>query len=73
MKKKILLGIIALSGLSTMTACSNPGVTNDVLVIGMECNYQPFNWTTSKSSEYTLPIDKTNDLPMDTISRLLNI
>ena len=60
MKKKILLGIIALSGLSMMTACNNSGVTNDVLVIGMECNYQPFNWTTRKSNEYTLPIDKDN-------------
>ena len=26
------------------------------LVIGMECNYSPFNWTTTKESGYTLPI-----------------
>ena len=60
MKKKILLGIIALSGLSMMTACNNSGVTNDVLVIGMECNYQPFNWTRRKGKEYSLPIDEDN-------------
>ena len=61
MKKKILFGIIALSGLSMMTSCNSSGVTNDILVIGMECNYQPFNWTTSKNSDFTLPIDKTNE------------
>lgn len=34
-------------------------VEADKLVIGMECNYSPFNWTTSQESEYTLPISKT--------------
>lgn len=29
------------------------------LVIGMECNYSPFNWTTTTESEYTLPISKS--------------
>ena len=56
-----MLGIIALSGLSMMTSCNHSSVSNDVLVIGMECNYQPFNWTTSKNTEDTLPIDKTNE------------
>lgn len=31
-------------------------VEAEELVIGMECNYSPFNWTTNKSSEYALPI-----------------
>lgn len=31
-------------------------VEAEELVIGMECNYSPFNWTANKSSEYTLPI-----------------
>ncbi len=34
-------------------------VEAEELVIGMECNYSPFNWTTTKESEYTLPINKT--------------
>ena len=42
---------------------SNSGIThatNDVLVVGMECAYQPFNWTVNSANEYTLPIDGTN-------------
>lgn len=56
--KKLFKGLLV-GGLSALalTACSNSEVTNDTLVIGMECNYQPFNWTTFTESEYTLPID----------------
>lgn len=28
----------------------------EAIVIGLECNYAPFNWTTFESSDYTLPI-----------------
>ncbi len=31
-------------------------VEAEELVIGMECNYSPFNWTANRASEYTLPI-----------------
>ncbi len=31
-------------------------VEAEELVIGMECNYSPFNWTTTKATDYTLPI-----------------
>ena len=60
--KKLFKGLLV-GGLSALalTACSNSEVTNDTLVIGMECNYQPFNWTTFSESEYTLPIDGTNE------------
>ena len=38
-----------------LTSC-NKGVDNSKLVIGLECAYQPFNWTEVSSSEHTLPI-----------------
>ena len=60
-KKELLLGVIALTSLGIISSCKNNSVNNDKLVIGMECNYQPFNWTTTKSSEFTLKIDKTNE------------
>lgn len=44
----VLMSALALSG------CSNK--TEDSIVIGMECNYAPFNWTAATASEYTLPI-----------------
>lgn len=56
------LGITFLAlGAVTLGSCGTQAVTNDRLVIGMETAYQPFNWTEQKSSEYTLPIYKTNE------------
>lgn len=55
-----ILGVAAIN----LVACNNNGnnATNaDALVIGMECAYQPFNWTQSSSNEFTLPIDGTNE------------
>ena len=53
--------IISLFSLSFLSSCSEATVDNSRLVIGMECGYQPFNWTVSSASEYTLPIDGTNE------------
>ena len=53
--------IISLFSLSFLSSCGEAAVDNSRLVIGMECGYQPFNWTVSSASEYTLPIDGTNE------------
>ena len=53
--------IISLFSLSFLSSCGEATVDNSRLVIGMECGYQPFNWTVSSASEYTLPIDGTNE------------
>ena len=59
MRKNVLktLGLIACTtiGLAGITSCSSD-VSNDTLVIGLECNYAPFNWTTSESTDNTLSI-----------------
>ena len=61
-KRILLLGLSLLSVAAiNLTACGGSSVTNDTLVIGMECAYQPFNWTEAKSNEFTLPIDKTSE------------
>ena len=43
-----------------LTGCSSPQVSapegNSVLRVGMECNYAPFNWTTTTPSDTTVPI-----------------
>lgn len=36
------------------TGCSSQN--EETVIIGMECNYAPFNWTAATSSDYTLPI-----------------
>jgi len=49
-----LLASLAMAS-TLLTGCSNQ--TNDnVLRIGMECNYAPFNWTTTSSNETTIQI-----------------
>lgn len=54
------LTLLSMSAM-VLTACSGSSVDNSKLVIGMECAYQPFNWTVSSSNEFTLPIDGTNE------------
>ena len=43
-----------------LAGCSSPQVRapegNNVLRVGMECNYAPFNWTTTTPSDTTVPI-----------------
>ena len=59
MKKMFLRGAIAVLGLgmvATLGSCSSSESSTDVLYVGMECNYQPFNWTTPTETEHTLPI-----------------
>ncbi|SKB69378.1 putative lysine transport system substrate-binding protein [Lachnospiraceae bacterium] len=34
--------------------------SSDVLRVGMECNYAPFNWTTTDKNEFTQPITGTD-------------
>ena len=53
----LLLGLFSMS----LSACNTSGVDNSKLVIGLECAYQPFNWTLNTSNEFTLPIDGTNE------------
>ena len=62
MSKRILLVGVALLGVAAfnLAACGNTNNEN-ALVIGMECAYQPFNWTEAKANEFTLPIDGTNE------------
>ena len=62
MSKRILtLGFALLSMAAiNLSACNNASNDN-ALVIGMECAYQPFNWTEAKANEFTLPIDGTNE------------
>ena len=46
---------------STLVSCGSKNIEQEKLVIGMECGYQPFNWTVQSESEYTLPIDGTTE------------
>ena len=61
MRRNNYLALLALLSSLSLSACGANQVDNSRLVIGMECAYQPFNWTVNKSNEFTLPIDGTNE------------
>jgi len=52
------LGLIAVAALGALglASCGTNNVDNNTLVIGLECNYAPFNWTVGKANEHTLSI-----------------
>ncbi|MEE3421056.1 MAG: transporter substrate-binding domain-containing protein [Lachnospiraceae bacterium] len=52
----------AASTAATAEASSGASATadSDVLRVGMECNYAPFNWTTTTTNEFTQPISGTD-------------
>ena len=54
--KKLLTVLLGLS--LFLTGCSEE--SDEVLVIGLECNYAPFNWTVSDSNDSSLPINQVN-------------
>ncbi len=55
LRNTLLLGTLALGAGLSLASCGNESNEN-TLVIGLECNYAPFNWTASASSDYTLAI-----------------
>ena len=57
LKSVMLMTLLTLA----VTGCNSTKVDNSKLVIGLECAYQPFNWTLNQSNDYTLPIDGTNE------------
>lgn len=60
-KKLLFLGLSLLSVASiNLVACGN-AAPSDALIIGMECAYQPFNWSQNNENEFTLPIDGTSE------------
>ena len=56
----ILTLVLTLSLVTVLAACGKkniPGTKTDgVLVVGMECDYAPFNWTETKATDSNVPI-----------------
>ena len=57
MKRLLMLGLV-LIGSFVLSACEEASGTE--LVVGLECNYAPFNWTVSEDSEHAVEIDGVN-------------
>lgn len=61
MKKRLLSVCLALLVCVSLTACGGSSDKTSEekkeFVVGMECNYAPFNWTATEESETTVPIE----------------
>lgn len=55
MKNLKLMGVALTFGCVLATGCGQTS-NEEVIRIGMECNYAPFNWTSCTSTDYTLPV-----------------
>ena len=63
MIRKVLAACLALMVCVTMTACGGSDSSSEektTLVVGMECNYAPFNWTVTEESDTTMPIENAS-------------
>lgn len=64
MKRILAFILVAVLALTALTSCKKPTENNDLedikaagkIVVGMECAYAPYNWTTTTQSETTVPI-----------------
>lgn len=56
MKKGLFLLGLAVVMAAPLASCGSTGISDDELVIGMEVNYAPFNWSETTSSDYNLPV-----------------
>jgi len=55
--KKTLKTVVLLTSSLLLAGCVGESFDNSKLVVGLECDYAPFNWTSTSTSAYTLPID----------------
>ena len=56
--KKFLALLLILPMMALLAGCgNNASGTRGTIVVGMECEYQPFNWTETTQTETNVPID----------------
>lgn len=60
-KTHFAVSILTASIAVSMQACTPTSFDNSKLIIGLECNYAPFNWTENGQNEFTLPISNKSN------------
>lgn len=51
------MAVLLLTGLAGCGSNGSEGAEKDTFVVGMECNYAPFNWTEAESSDRNVAVD----------------
>lgn len=57
--RRLLAAVLTMFGSLGLGSCSGNDISGK-LVIGLECNYAPFNWTEKSENDYTLPISNVS-------------
>lgn len=65
MKKRSLLVVCSLLSLVSLASCGANSFDNEKLIIGLECAYQPFNWSETSSSDYNLAVSNKRNYYAD--------
>lgn len=70
--KKIIAGLLAAASVIALTACGNNATdnqkvgdettANNVLRVGMECNYAPYNWSQADNSNGAIAISNVDNM-----------
>lgn len=70
--KKIIAGLLAVASVIALTACGNNAadnqkvgdetMTSNVLRVGMECNYAPYNWSQADNSNGAVAISNVDNM-----------
>ena len=61
--KKILSLVLALAALVCLCSCGkNADSSSDVLKVGMECNYAPYNWSQDAKSDGAVAIANVDNM-----------
>lgn len=61
--KKLLSIILAAVLLFSFAGCGKkPETSNEVIKVGMECNYAPYNWSTKSASDGAVPIANVENM-----------
>ena len=55
--RKFLAILLIFATALLFTGCSKQTEERAVIVVGMECDYQPFNWTETEATDSNVPID----------------
>ena len=65
MNRKLFILPAVVGTLLSLSSCGTNPVGNDKLVIGLECAYQPFNWSDTKQNEFNVKVSNKANLYVD--------
>lgn len=65
MNKNFIILPAVVGTLLSLSSCGTNPVGNNKLVIGLECAYQPFNWSDTKQNEFNVKVSNKANLYVD--------